>query len=251
MNFLPRLKFPVTSWSANDSWLLGSPTRYLIASDSTSYYQAEDTRREDDISLESMVTSSNNPDYHIPPPFKGNSSETLDKGPYQRIEDSANDHTSAREEGFGLARRFTHHRQSAHSLAASHDSTDFEKGLAIGKKGWWSRQMLLDRSLRSMAFLMTLFALAMFVLCAAYFPDFLNRGNRRSTSVGGTKGQSCDKMESINVVSCMLPLFGLMGHPSTDSHRHELGSSLVDKHIRNDDSRNVQYISTTGYFIED
>ena len=210
MNFLPLLKFPVTSWSADDPWLLGSSTRHLIASNSPSYHQAKDTTREDDIPLESMVTNSNNPDYHIPSPLNDDPSEILDKGPYQRIKDSANDRTLAREESFGLARRSTHHRQSAHHLTTGHNSTDFEKGLTVGEKGWWRRQMLLDRSLRSMAFLMTLFALAMFVLCAAYFRDFLNRGNRRSTSVGGAKGQSCGKIESMNVVSCMLTTFKLM-----------------------------------------
>ena len=61
--------------------------------------------------------------------------------------------------------------------------------------------MLLDRSLRSMALLMTLFAISMVITCASYLPDFFHRGNLRSTSVGGSKGQSCDKMESVNVVS--------------------------------------------------
>ena len=118
------------------------------------------------------------------------------------LEDSSNDCTQARYEGSRLnGLSFIRRRRPANDPAAYDHATALPQGLAVGKTGWWKRQMLLDRSLRSMALLMTLFAVSMVIICAAYMPDFLHRGNVRSTSVGGSKGQSCDKMESINIVS--------------------------------------------------
>ena len=63
--------------------------------------------------------------------------------------------------------------------------------------------MLVDRSFRFMAALMTVFALIMISICAAYFSDFINRANKNSTSVGGKTGESCKTMEGRNVVRLM------------------------------------------------
>lgn len=72
--------------------------------------------------------------------------------------------------------------------------------LVVDDGGWWWHQMLVDQSLRSMAALTTVFALMMVILCFAYFGDFANRPNKKSTSVGGKSGESCSAMERSNVV---------------------------------------------------
>ncbi|MCJ1478825.1 hypothetical protein MMC13_007509 [Lambiella insularis] len=54
--------------------------------------------------------------------------------------------------------------------------------LAVDQGGWFWHQMLVDRSLRSMAVLTTVFAFMMLILCFAYFGDFINRTNKKSTS---------------------------------------------------------------------
>ncbi|MCJ1429003.1 hypothetical protein MMC29_006916, partial [Sticta canariensis] len=65
-------------------------------------------------------------------------------------------------------------------------------------KGWWKEQMLVDRSLRSMAALTSIFALIMVVTCASYFRYFVSRTNKNSTSVGG-KLHSCENVERRDV----------------------------------------------------
>ena len=67
-------------------------------------------------------------------------------------------------------------------------------------KGWWKEQMLVERSLRSMAALTSIFALIMVVTCARYFGDFVSRKNKKSTSVG-VKLQGCENIERTDVVS--------------------------------------------------
>ena len=52
--------------------------------------------------------------------------------------------------------------------------------------------MLVDRSLGSMAALMTVFAVIMVMICVVYFRSFLQRGNRHSTSIGAKIGERCD-----------------------------------------------------------
>jgi hypothetical protein len=63
--------------------------------------------------------------------------------------------------------------------------------------------MLVDRSLRSMAALMTVFAVAMIIIVIAYAKDFANRANLNSTSVGSKEGEDCHSMEARNIVSLM------------------------------------------------
>ena len=54
--------------------------------------------------------------------------------------------------------------------------------------------MLFDRSLRSMAALMTLYAVIMTGICAVYLKDFVHRDNPHSASVGQNKSKSLYKL---------------------------------------------------------
>ena len=77
------------------------------------------------------------------------------------------------------------------------DNTRF----ASGRSGWWKEQMLVDRSLRTMAGITSMFALIMLILSIRYFPEFLARKNTDSTSVGSQTGHDCGSLETTNVVS--------------------------------------------------
>ena len=72
---------------------------------------------------------------------------------------------------------------------------------ASGRSGWWKQQMLVDRSLRTMAGTTSLFALIMMIFSIRYFPYFLARKNPDSTSVGSQTGHDCGSLETTNVVS--------------------------------------------------
>lgn len=74
---------------------------------------------------------------------------------------------------------------------------------ASREKGWWKQQMLVDRSLTSMAALTVIFALIMVITCLSYFPQFVHRTNKHSTSVGGSL-QNCKRLESTDVVSNLI-----------------------------------------------
>ena len=76
--------------------------------------------------------------------------------------------------------------------------------LAVDRGGWWWHEMLVDRSLRSMAALTSVFALMMVILCCVYLPAFASRPNKNSTSVGGQSGESCKTMEGKNTVRLFL-----------------------------------------------
>ena len=80
--------------------------------------------------------------------------------------------------------------------------------LSVDQGGWWKRQMLVDRSLRSMAALTSIFALIMIIICISYMSDFVTRPNKNTTSVGGKTGESCKTMEGRNVVCPFTPLLG-------------------------------------------
>ncbi|KAF7880702.1 uncharacterized protein EAF01_011971 [Botrytis porri] len=79
--------------------------------------------------------------------------------------------------------------------------SSFDGQFAQGKDGWWKQQMLVDRSLRSMAGFTLLCAIIMFIIMVAYLPAFNSRLNKQSTSVGGKDGESCESMESRNIMS--------------------------------------------------
>ncbi|KAE9375206.1 hypothetical protein N431DRAFT_402552, partial [Stipitochalara longipes BDJ] len=83
-------------------------------------------------------------------------------------------------------------------------TSTFEGHFAHGKPGWWHKQMLVDRSLRSMAGFTAGCAIAMFIIVCSYLSAFAKRPNRRSTSVGGRTGESCDVMEKQNVAIHLL-----------------------------------------------
>jgi hypothetical protein len=79
-------------------------------------------------------------------------------------------------------------------------SSTFDGNFAHGKDGWWKKQMLVDRSLRTMAGLTFLSAMVMLIIIIAYLPAFSHRLNKSSTSVGGKDGESCQSMEARNIV---------------------------------------------------
>ena len=86
----------------------------------------------------------------------------------------------------------------------------FEATPALTRPGWWQDQMLFDRSLRSMAILMTFYATILTVVCIAYSKDFKHRGNPHSTSVGSKTGRSCKSLQGIDIV-CNMVCASLLG----------------------------------------
>lgn len=64
-------------------------------------------------------------------------------------------------------------------------------------RGLWKDQLLVDRSLRSMALLTTVFAIAMLIVIFTNLKAFAQRPNKQSTSVGG-EPQSCKAVARIN-----------------------------------------------------
>ncbi|KAF4625608.1 hypothetical protein G7Y89_g12556 [Cudoniella acicularis] len=64
------------------------------------------------------------------------------------------------------------------------ETLTFDGNFAQGKSGWWKKQMLVDRSLRSMAALTTTCAVIIWIVVFSYLGPFLTRLNRNSTSVG-------------------------------------------------------------------
>lgn len=69
-------------------------------------------------------------------------------------------------------------------------------------KGVWKDQLLIDRSIRGMAALMTLLALGMIILIALYADHFRDRANSNTTSVGGD-ASSCKSVTRTNT-ACLL-----------------------------------------------
>lgn len=82
----------------------------------------------------------------------------------------------------------------------NHLRQSFEAEPTIKPSGWWNHQMLFDRSLRSMAALMTLYAVIMTGICAGYLKDFVHRDNPHSTSVGQNKGKNCTSLQRTEIV---------------------------------------------------
>lgn len=70
-------------------------------------------------------------------------------------------------------------------------------------KGVWHDQLLIDRSLRGMAALMTMFAIGMIILIAVYANRFRDRVNNNTTSVGGN-AQSCKAVTKTNTAMLLL-----------------------------------------------
>lgn len=86
-----------------------------------------------------------------------------------------------------------------HADASEENGTNNSR-FASGRRGWWKEQMLVDRSLRSMAALTFSFALIMTIVCVIYMPDLIRRHNGTSTSVGSKTGHSCQSLEASNAV---------------------------------------------------
>lgn len=70
-------------------------------------------------------------------------------------------------------------------------------------RGVWRDQLLSDRSLRSMAALMTAFAIGMIIVVVAYAKHFAQRSNRNTSSVGGDT-QSCKDVTRTNTALLLL-----------------------------------------------
>lgn len=70
-------------------------------------------------------------------------------------------------------------------------------------KGVWKDQLLIDRSLRGMAALMTLFAIGMIIVISLYAGQFRDRANTKTTSVGG-EARSCNAVASTNTAMLLL-----------------------------------------------
>jgi hypothetical protein len=76
------------------------------------------------------------------------------------------------------------------------------KPIRVGK-GIWKDQLLVDRSLRTMAGLMTLFAIGMIILIALYAKRFRDRPNANTTSVGGD-ARPCKDVTYTNTAMLLL-----------------------------------------------
>jgi len=66
-------------------------------------------------------------------------------------------------------------------------------------RGVWKDQFLVDRTLRGMALLTTVFAFAMLTVVCVYAGDFGNRANKFSSSIGG-KTMDCDDVTHTNTI---------------------------------------------------
>jgi hypothetical protein len=91
----------------------------------------------------------------------------------------------------------------------SHPAADIEP-TRIGR-GVWKDQLLVDRSLRGMALLTSLFAITMLVVVCVYAKDFGARANKFSSSIGGATMDCSDVTHTnsvllfaINVAATML-----------------------------------------------
>jgi len=93
------------------------------------------------------------------------------------------------------------------SVLSTRTVSTFDGNFAHGRPGLWYKQMLVDRSLRSMAGFTALCAVIMFIITMSYIDDFAHRLNLHTTSVGGKDGESCGTMEQRNVV-CLIRLPG-------------------------------------------
>lgn len=70
-------------------------------------------------------------------------------------------------------------------------------------RGVWQDQLLIDRSLRSMAVLTTLFAIGMIVVVATHMEPFRSRANKYTSSVGG-EPMNCSTVTHTNTVLLLL-----------------------------------------------
>ncbi|MCJ1267875.1 hypothetical protein MMC22_007761 [Lobaria immixta] len=98
-----------------------------------------------------------------------------------------------------------------------------------GGKGWWKQQMLVDRSLRTMAALTATFALIMVITCLAYLGDFVHRKNPYSTSVGRSN-QSCKNVERTDAaIHLLINIAATMTLGMSNTYQQLITSLKVDE----------------------
>lgn len=78
--------------------------------------------------------------------------------------------------------------------------------LATAGGGWQHQQLLIDRSLRSMTALTSVFAIIMIAICATYFSEFLKRANI-TTSVGGQRPRVVKNVSKRNLVPMLIKAY--------------------------------------------
>ena len=145
--------------------------------------------------------------------------EELHNEPDFATEDGAHDLQNDQEGSYGVStlkqpkETGALRRPAENELWVSRQSASSQSRLAVDDGGWWWHQMLVDRSLRSMAALTTIFALMMVILCIVYFGNFVHRVNANSTSVGEISGESCSTMESSNIVYLPNPFIPIRSSP--------------------------------------
>lgn len=123
------------------------------------------------------------------------------KGPCQATGSMTDSLANACEKGYSFTcLRPACSERPTESRSGGHQALIFREEFAVGRRGWWKRQMLVDRSLRLMAALTTIFAVILVLICAVYFRRFLQRRNRHSTSVGAETGERCDILETQTTV---------------------------------------------------
>ena len=135
-----------------------------------------------------------------------------DGGSYSALSPSPDELERGTRRGFSLSkvarwRPNVYKRKSRRSVASTttlisgDQKSKFDGEFAVIDGGWWHRQMLVDRTLRTMAGTTTLFALVMLIICFGYIRPFIERVNLNSTSVGGKEGIDCATVERQDVVS--------------------------------------------------
>lgn len=143
----------------------------------------------------------------------GLSYPTTQYDPVERQRQSDQSLNSDQEETYELTRPRSH-SSGQHLLAHSGNDDDKTstrrpsstfssvKGFAVTGHGLWENQMLVDRSLRSMAVLTAGLAIIMCTLVFVYLKEFIERPNKTSTSVYASK-EDC-KSANWKISVCLL-----------------------------------------------
>jgi hypothetical protein len=78
-------------------------------------------------------------------------------------------------------------------------TTEASRDFAKSGPGLWANQMLVDRSLRGMALLTSIFALGMMIVVFVWTPDYARNRSGQSTAVFAAE-ESCKAASSKNIV---------------------------------------------------
>jgi hypothetical protein len=118
--------------------------------------------------------------------------------------------------------------------------TKFNGNFVKSKTGWWKRQMLVDRSLRTMSALTSVFAIIMWIVVFACLKSFSHRTNKNSTSVY----QKPDRCEKVNYeITVRLRMSNTRSYLTILS----LGLPPFNQHCRHYDPGHVKYVSATSH----